>query len=347
MTCNDRNHPSPLLNSHFLIRVLCIQTFNMKQLKGNMKLWIVVAAYLLSTVLVASTEAGNMDSLAEDQTGRDMIIRSVVPKNDDVVSGSKSTQHIVGINNLCVDVFLELYFDGNLVQLYPCKSDGDVNQQWSLEKNGTIQSKGKCLATNGTSPGSYVFISDCNKVKASATIWKVQKDGSILNPSSSLVLTSKSGKSGSLLTLETNVYALRQGWRFTDVSKPSPKSIVGLWDYCLEFNKYVPKLAKCVENKTEQKWNFYADGSIRLDANTDLCLTSNGNTKGSLVLVVSCSPVSSNQRWTFGDSHGTAYFPILNVNNALVLDVSYSILNLFEIIIWKFNGGANQVWRLS
>jgi hypothetical protein len=147
--------------------------------------------------------------------------------------------------------------------------------------------------------------------------------------------------------LETNVYALGQGWNFTSVSKPSPKSIVGLWGYCLEFNKYVPKLAKCVKNKTEQKWNFYADGSIRLDANTDLCLTSNGNTKGSLVLVVSCSPVSSNQRWTFGDSHGKAYFPILNVNNALVLDVSYSILNLFEIIIWDFNGGANQVWRLS
>ena len=320
----------------------------MKQLKGNTKLWIVVAAYLLSTVLVASTEAGNMDSLAEDQTGRDMIIRSVVPKNDDVVSGSKSTQHIVGINNLCVDVFLELYFDGNLVQLYPCKSDGDVNQQWSLEKNGTIQSKGKCLATNGTSPGSYVFISDCNKVKASATIWKVQKDGSILNPSSSLVLTSKSGKSGSLLTLETNVYALGQGWNFTSVSKPSPKSIVGLWGSCLEFNKYVPKLAKCVKNKTKQKWNFYADGSIRLDANTDLCLTSNGNTRGSSVVVVSCSPVSYNQRWTFGDSHGAkASFTILNVNNALVLDVSYSILNPFKIIIWDFNGGANQVWRLS
>ena len=45
----------------------------MKQLKGNTKLWFVVAAYLLSTVLVASTEAGNMDSLAEDQTGRDFI----------------------------------------------------------------------------------------------------------------------------------------------------------------------------------------------------------------------------------------------------------------------------------
>jgi hypothetical protein len=203
------------------------------------------------------------------------------------------------------------------------------------------------LATNGTSPGSYVFISDCNKVKASATIWKVQKDGSILNPSSSLVLTSKSGKSGSLLTLETNVYALGQGWNFTSVSKPSPKSIVGLWGYCLEFNKYVPKLAKCVKNKTEQKWNFYADGSIRLDANTDLCLTSNGNTRGSSVVVVSCSPVSYNQRWTFGDSHGKASFTILNVNNALVLDVSYSILNPFKIIIWDFNGGANQVWRLS
>jgi hypothetical protein len=123
-----------------------------------------------------------------------MIIRSVVPKNDDVVSGAKSTQHIVGINNLCVDVLLDLYFDGNVVQLKPCKSNGDVNQQWSLEKDGTIQSNGMCLATNGTSPGSDVFIYDCNKVKASATIWKVQKDGSILNPSSSLVLTSKSGK---------------------------------------------------------------------------------------------------------------------------------------------------------
>jgi hypothetical protein len=57
--------------------------------------------------------------------------------------------------------------------------------------------------------------------------------------------------------------------------------------------------------------------------------------------------VSSNQRWALGESHGTAYFPILNVNNALVLDASYSILNLFEITIWDFNGGANQKWHLS
>uniref|UniRef100_A0A2K1ZVY0 Ricin B lectin domain-containing protein n=1 Tax=Populus trichocarpa TaxID=3694 RepID=A0A2K1ZVY0_POPTR len=56
-------------------------------------------------------------------------------------------------------------------------------------------------------------------------------------------------------------------------------------------------------------------------------------------------PVSSNQRWTFGDRLGKAYFTIANVNNdALVLDVSYY---LFKIIIWDFNGGANQVWRLS
>ncbi|KAB5551638.1 hypothetical protein DKX38_008949 [Salix brachista] len=324
MTCNVRNHPSPLLNSHFLTRVPAHRpSMSMKQVKGNMKLCILVATCLWSTLLMASTEARNMDSsLAVVQTGGDMIIRSVVPKNG-VVSGAMFTQHIVGINNL------------------------DVNQQWSLEKNGTIQSNGWCLAANGTSPGSSVIISDCSKVKASATVWKVQNDGSILNPSSSLVLTSKSGKSGNILTLATNVYALGQGWRFTDVSKPSPKSIVGLWSYCLEFGKYVPKLARCVKNKTEQKWSFNADGSIRPDANTDLCLTSKGDSKGSLVVVASCSPVSANQRWMFGDNHGTAYFTILNVNNAMVLDVSYSFLNLFEIIIWNFNGGANQIWHLS
>jgi hypothetical protein len=89
-----------------------------------------------------------------------MIIRSVVPKNDDIVSGAKSTQHIVGINNLCVDVLLDLYFDGNVVQLKPCKSNGDVNQQWSLEKDGTIQSNCKCLATNDVA-GLPVILS-CN-----------------------------------------------------------------------------------------------------------------------------------------------------------------------------------------
>ncbi|KAJ6363616.1 hypothetical protein OIU78_003736 [Salix suchowensis] len=323
----------------------------MKQVKGNMKLCVLVATCLWSTLLMASTEAMNMDSsLAEVQTEGDMIIRSVVPKNDGVLSGAKFTQHIVGINNLCVDVYLGFYFDGNVVQLYTCKSSRDVNQQWSLEKNGTIQSNGRCLAANGTSPGSSVIISDCSKVKASATVWKVQHDGSILNPSSSLVLTSKSGKSGNVLTLATNVYALGQGWRFTDVSKPSPKSIVGLFRHCLESDKYVPKLAKCEKNKTEQKWSSYADGSIRPGANTDMCLTSRGDSKGSLVVVASCSPVSANQRWMFGDSHGndgTAYFTILKVNNAMVLDVSYSILNLFEIIIWNFNGGANQMWHLS
>ncbi|KAJ6332238.1 hypothetical protein OIU76_010594 [Salix suchowensis] len=92
----------------------------MKQVKGNMKLCVLVATCLWSTLLMASTEAMNMDSsLAEVQTEGDMIIRSVVPKNDGVLSGAKFTQHIVGINNLCVDVYLGFYFDGNVVQLYP------------------------------------------------------------------------------------------------------------------------------------------------------------------------------------------------------------------------------------
>ncbi|KAK1370573.1 Ribosome-inactivating protein [Heracleum sosnowskyi] len=65
------------------------------------------------------------------------------------------TIRIVGRNGLCADVRDGFYIDGNSIILWPCKSNEDVNQLWTLKAEGTIRSNGKCLTTRGGQTGGY------------------------------------------------------------------------------------------------------------------------------------------------------------------------------------------------
>nr|QCH00555.1 RIP5 [Vernicia fordii] len=114
---------------------------------------------------------------------------------------SEPTVRIIGRNGLCVNVSNEKYHNHNPVHLWPCKPKTDANQLWTLKRDGTIQSNGKCLNVNGYFAGNNMGIHDCEN----ATNWEVWDNGTIINPQSGLVLTAKSEEKGTILTVEKNM----------------------------------------------------------------------------------------------------------------------------------------------
>jgi len=97
--------------------------------------------------------------------------------------------------------------------LFGC--DGDSNQTWTVEANGTIESgSGKCLDVHdsGTGAGTEIDYAGCNSMGSQQ--WRVEADGSLLNPESNRCLEPSGGAdtSGTALVLENCSYTTIQEW---------------------------------------------------------------------------------------------------------------------------------------
>ncbi|XP_057969409.1 ricin-like [Malania oleifera] len=201
-------------------------------------------------------------------TQSSLRIRPVVDAyNDQTCTEEELTVRIAGRNGLCADVRGGVFNNGDSIILWPCKSNADENQLWTVKRDGTIRSKGKCLTTYGYSAGSYVMIYDCASAVLEATHWEIWTNGTILNPKSSLVLSAESGNSDATLTVQVNNYSSRQGWLTTNDSNPFVRTIVGFQDLCMQANGNAVWLEECVDQKAEQQWALYPDRSIRPNQN--------------------------------------------------------------------------------
>jgi non-reducing end alpha-L-arabinofuranosidase len=110
--------------------------------------------------------------------------------------------------------------------LYGC--DGDSNQTWTIEANGTIKAgSGDCLDVHdsGTSDGTEVDYAGCSSDAAQQ--WRVQADGSLLNPESGLCLEPSGGAdtAGTPLVLEGCSYDYTSsGPTIQEWTLPAPSS---------------------------------------------------------------------------------------------------------------------------
>ncbi|KAG5543116.1 hypothetical protein RHGRI_016012 [Rhododendron griersonianum] len=250
-----------------------------------------------------------------------------------------ASTHISGRDGLCVDVRDEKDDDGNPIQLWPCGQQS--NQQWTFQTDGTIRSLGKCMTTYSYSPGVYVMIFNCGTAVQDATKWSLSSDGTITNPRSGLVLTANQAAQGTTLTVETNVHAARQGWRVVgEEVNPTVTTIIGLNDLCMQANNDNSRvwLESCVDSSQQQQWALYGDGTIRVNSNHNLCLTSDGHSSLDVIIILRCQGWAD-QRWVF-KSDGT----ILNPNTKLVMDVKDSDVSLHQIILYQPTGNPNQRW---
>ncbi|XP_052195124.1 abrin-a-like [Diospyros lotus] len=293
----------------------------------------------LAFMLFACRSASNAGAL--QFLNNNMLIQPVTVSADDVCVIEEPTVRIRGRDGLCVDVHGGFYNDGNPIVLWPCKSNNDANQLWTLKRDGTIRSNGKCLTTFGYSPEVYVMIYDCSTAARDATIWQVWVNGSIINPRARLALTASSGDSGTTLTVDTHIYASRQGWLATNNTRDLVTSIVGFRDLCLQGN-YSNRdvwVAACQRNNLQQQWVSYPDSSIRPSERQDHCLTSNNHDQGRNIIITSCSPGWASQRWMFTED---GY--ILNLFNGMVMAVPNSDPSRRQIVIWPPTGNPDQKW---
>lgn len=257
---------------------------------------------------------------------------------DDTCENPEPTVRIIGRDGLCMAVKSGYYHNGNPIVLESCKNNLDVNQFWTFKRGGTIQSNGRCLTTYGYSPGVYVMIYDCSSAAREATLWTIYY-GTIVNPRSGLAISAESGNIGSMLTVQTNVNASKQGWLPSNNTQPFLTPITGLNGLCMQANGGNVGLSTCDDNNSRQKWYLYGDGSIRPQTDRTLCATCRTDDERSLIVLLSCNLASANQRWMF-TSQGT----IFNLHNGYVMDVKGSAPTLQQIIIYHATGNPNQMW---
>nr|P93543.1 RecName: Full=Ribosome-inactivating protein SNAI'; Contains: RecName: Full=SNAI' A chain; AltName: Full=rRNA N-glycosidase; Contains: RecName: Full=Linker peptide; Contains: RecName: Full=SNAI' B chain; Flags: Precursor [Sambucus nigra]AAC49754.1 Neu5Ac alpha-2,6-gal/galNAc-binding type 2 ribosome-inactivating protein precusor [Sambucus nigra] len=248
------------------------------------------------------------------------------------------TRRIGGRDGFCAEVKNGDEKDGTPVQLSSCGEQS--NQQWTFSTDGTIQSLGKCLTTS-----SSVMIYNCKVVPPESTKWVVSIDGTITNPRSGLVLTAPKAAEGTLVSLEKNVHAARQGWIVGNV-EPLVTFIVGYEQMCLETNpgNNDVSLGDCSvksASKVDQKWALYGDGTIRVNNDRSLCVTSEGKSSNEPIIILKCLGWA-NQRWVF-NTDGT----ISNPDSKLVMHVDQNDVPLRKIILSHPSGTSNQQWIAS
>nr|CAM33270.1 monomeric lectin Llm precursor [Sambucus ebulus] len=248
------------------------------------------------------------------------------------------TGNIIGRDGLCVDVRNGYDTDGTPIQLWPCGSQR--NQRWTFYEDGTIQSMRKCMTANGLNSGSYIMIFNCSTAAEDAIKWEVTIDGSIINPSSGLVMTAPRAASRTILLLENNILAASQGWTVSNDIQPNVTSIVGYKEMCLQANGENNNvwMENC-DGSVQQQWALFGDRTIRVNSSRGLCVTSNGYVSKDLIIILKCQGLAS-QRWLF-NSDGS----VVNPNTTLVMDVRRSNVSLREIILYPSTGNPNQKWR--
>nr|Q9M653.1 RecName: Full=Ribosome-inactivating protein PMRIPt; Contains: RecName: Full=PMRIPt A chain; AltName: Full=rRNA N-glycosidase; Contains: RecName: Full=Linker peptide; Contains: RecName: Full=PMRIPt B chain; Flags: Precursor [Polygonatum multiflorum]AAF37219.1 ribosome inactivating protein RIPt [Polygonatum multiflorum] len=260
--------------------------------------------------------------------------------DEETCTVGEPTRRISGLDGLCMDVRNESNNDGIPIQLWPCGAQR--NQQWTFHTDGTIQSMGKCMTSNGYHPGDYVMIFNCSTAPVpDATKWVVSIDGSITNPHSGLVLTAPQAAQTTILLVVRNTHSAKQGRSVGDDVEPIVTYIVGFKYMCLQGNNENNTrvwLEDCAVDRPQQWWALYSDGTIRVDSDRSLCVTSDGHSSRDAIIILTCDG-GINQRLVF-NTDGT----ILNPNAQLVMDVRQSNVALRQIILYQPTGNPNQQW---
>nr|1GGP_B Chain B, PROTEIN (LECTIN 1 B CHAIN) [Trichosanthes kirilowii] len=247
-----------------------------------------------------------------------------------------ATVRIAGRDGFCADVNGEGQ-NGAAIILKKCAEND--NQLWTLKREATIRSNGGCLTT-AAAEQAKAGIYDCTQATAELSAWEIADNGTIINPASSLVLSS--GAANSLLDLgvQTNSYASAQGWRTGNETSASVTQISGSAQLCMQAGNGPANLwmSECRAGKAEQQWALLTDKSIRSETNSDNCLTSAADAGPKTILLALCSGPAS-QRWVFDDDGS-----ILSLYDDKQMDSEGAAAAAKQIILWWNAAEPNQIW---
>jgi hypothetical protein len=111
----------------------------------------------------------------------------------------------------CLTDYKALQTQGNQVQTSTCF--GYAQQTWTLQSDGTIQFKGRCLDTagSGTTSGTGVVLDKCTAV--TSQVWQPASNYELVNEASGLCLTSPSTANGTQAQIQSCYDGGQQQWR--------------------------------------------------------------------------------------------------------------------------------------
>lgn len=266
--------------------------------------------------------------LSDELSNQDVTITSISPtlgRNiavvlyvcDSCTNIPEPAVHIIGRNGLCADVQDGLYDDGNPIIMWPCRSTSNTNQLWTLMKDATIRSEGKCLTAYRLEMEQYVMIHNCTtKPEYSGNKWEIKDNGNIINKESKLALNAYTEYSWSILTVEQKAYSSSQGWSLSNSTEPVVTPIFSYKGTCLQASGNNSVQASSCSDKSVQQWALYPDGTVRPSMSTTNCLKSKSSPDGKVVVHDLCDGGNA-ERWLFNHDRSVS-----DVTNKYVLEVT-------------------------
>jgi hypothetical protein len=108
---------------------------------------------------------------------------------------ARPTGQITGGSGRCVDNFNSSTADQNVIQLWDCQ--GESNQRWSVQPDGTLRVQGKCLDVPGgsTTAGAPVQLFTCHGQTNQQ--WTYRTNGNLVNVKSGMCLDVPGGSTAS------------------------------------------------------------------------------------------------------------------------------------------------------
>ncbi|PAN10240.1 hypothetical protein PAHAL_2G081000 [Panicum hallii] len=284
------------------------------------------------------------------------VIRSVAQEPDMGGGGAPAcaeaepTVRIAGTEGRCVTVPNGWYYNGNQVQVWPCKSNGDADQLWTFKRDGTVRSNGMCLTSTGTSPGDKVVVWDCPRAPTDGVVWEARVDGAIAlraSGSSGLVLAAAASTIFTGLTVQRDDRSSVQSWTPTNYTAPLATAVVGPGDLCLQAASGIRGPASVAACHDGAWWFLYPDGSVRSRTRFFLrqwwCLTADA--AGRAVVSFCATAGSPRQRWAFRNDGS-----VLNAGAGSVLDVRASggggQSGGWEVVVSPATGSPTQEWAI-
>jgi hypothetical protein len=184
-------------------------------------------------------------------------------------AGNPASGEVLSSGGQCLAVRGGTSADNQPIELQAC--DHSAGQLVTPPTAGAVRVLGKCLdaANGGTAAGTAVQLYTCNTTGAQS--WKLQANGTLVNPASGRCLNVPAGGTAQLADCSA---AATQSWRFP------PTPISGPGGQCADVANADPASATAVQLYTcnssdAQRWSAPGDGTLRalgkcLDVNNGL-----------------------------------------------------------------------------
>jgi hypothetical protein len=219
----------------------------------------------------------------------------------------------LGTGGMCADDNNNSTANGALMQIYNC--NGDANQQYTVEADGTIQHGGHCLGLdNGTTSGTFVWLYQCDG--ATTQQWRPHgSSGALMNVAAKLCLgVDQSVANHTKMWIYPCNGLATQNWALPYAVPVSAGAISSQAapTQCIDTKNGATSASTLMwiftcNGSNTQKWTIEANGTVQLPGTKCMDVANDATANGSALDLYPCAG-TANERWIVR-SDGSFYNP--------------------------------------